>query len=147
MIPPGEQATAPGWARLRAEPSCRLQFSGGSRQSRGAGGEAGWQVIARKTVWPRRTFFRTLVTEGRCFAEAPAALAVILRRPDQPLLLQPRNRQSIPAANPRLLEDVLYVDLDGAGADPQRHGDILIPAALFDQFDHLQFPRGQRGTS
>lgn len=43
-----------------------------------------------------------------------------------PLLPQPRQRQAVTPPNPRLLEDVLQVDLDRARANPQLRPDVPV---------------------
>ena len=39
---------------------------------------------------------------------------------------------------------MLQVNLDGAGADAQRDGDVFVLCPALHQFHYLQFPRGER---
>src|ERR1019366_2008344 len=60
-----------------------------------------------------------------------------------PLVPQPRQGQTVAPANPRLLKDVLEVDLHRAWANPELRADVPVLQPLLHQFHHLQFARGQ----
>src|SRR5487761_2215018 len=65
------------------------------------------------------------------------------RNRNQSPILQAVERQAVPSANTRFLEDMLQVDLHGTGADAEFGGDVLALEALLHQFQHLLLPRSQ----